>query len=484
MRLEGLLSGIKISKRVGTDVSEIGALHFDSRKVESGDVFFAVPGTRVDGHDYIEKALEKGASVIVLERMPEKFKDGVLYLKVSSASEALGKMASAFYGNPSKELKLVGVTGTNGKTSVVTLLYRLFSEMGYASGMLSTVVNKIADREIPATHTTGDALQINRLLREMADSGVTHCFMEVSSHAIEQDRVAGLDFDGAVFMNITHDHLDYHGTFRKYIDAKKKLFDGLPKSAFGLVNSDDKRGNFMLQNCKGARKTFAVKNMADFKAKIVTLAYEGMELDIEGQSVWFRLTGKFNAYNLLAVYAVATLLGEEQDEALRTLTGLKAAPGRFEAVPNQTGITAIVDYAHTPDALENVLSTIEGLRKGDESVLTVVGCGGDRDKTKRPEMAKIAVELSDKVILTSDNPRSEDPEAILADMKAGVPKGDARRVLSITDRKEAIRTAIMMAKPGDVILVAGKGHETYQEVNGVRYDFDDRKVLGETFGES
>ena len=455
---------------------------FDSRKVSANAAFVAVPGTQVDGHDYIQTALEKGANTIVCERLPEQLKEDVTYVQVISSAKALGIMASNFYGNPSEKIKVVAVTGTNGKTTTVTLLHQLFVRMGYSTGLLSTVENKINEEVIPSTHTTPDAVSVQALLRKMVDAGCTHCFMEASSHAIVQERIAGLKLAGAVFTNITHDHLDYHGTFDEYIKAKKKLFDELPKDAFALVNADDKRGMVMVQNCKGTHQTFGLKSHADFKAKILSNTLEGLELDINGKLIWFRMIGSFNAYNLLGVLGVAVLLGEDEEEVLRQLSGIKGAKGRFDRI-SIGGITAIVDYAHTPDALLNVLSTIDNIRNKTEQVITVVGCGGDRDKTKRPLMAQTACDWSNKVILTSDNPRSENPENIIEDMKAGISPVNQRKAIAITDRKEAIKAAFLLAQPGDIILVAGKGHEKYQEINGVKTSFDDKQILKDCFNQ-
>ncbi|HLW21153.1 MAG TPA: UDP-N-acetylmuramoyl-L-alanyl-D-glutamate--2,6-diaminopimelate ligase, partial [Cyclobacteriaceae bacterium] len=404
--------------------------------------------------------------------------DGVTYVQVVSAAKALGIIASNFYDHPSQKLKVIAVTGTNGKTTIATLLHQLFMELGHISGLLSTVENKINDTVVTATHTTPDAIAINELLVEMVNAGCTYCFMEASSHAIVQERMAGLKLAGAVFSNISHDHLDYHGTFEEYIWAKKRLFDELPKDAFALVNADDKRGLVMLQNTKASKHTYALKFPADFKAKIITNTLQGLELDIQGKAVWFRLIGKFNAYNLLAVLGAAVLLGEEEEEVMMQLSMMKGAQGRFETFECQ-GIIAIVDYAHTPDALENVLKTIQGVRTGGEQVITVVGCGGNRDKGKRPIMANIACQYSTKVVLTSDNPRNEDPMEILQDMQAGVNPVSMRKVVTIPDRREAIKNACLMVAAGDIILVAGKGHETYQEIKGVRYPFDDLVVVRE-----
>ncbi len=459
---------------------EVSDLVFDSRKVSSFALFVAVKGTQVDGHEFIQTAIEKGAKSIVCEALPATLEKDITYVQVADSAKALGYLASNYYENPSEKLKLVAVTGTNGKTSTVTLLYQLYIEMGYAAGLLSTVENKINGEVIPATHTTPDAINIQKLLKTMVEKGCTHCFMEASSHAIHQGRTAGLTFAGAVFTNISHDHLDYHGSFDDYIKAKKKLFDDLPKEAFALVNADDKRGLVMLQNTKATKQSFALKYPADFKAKILSNTLEGLELDINNRQIWFRMIGEFNAYNLLAVYGVAVLLGEDEEEVLMQLSKVKGAQGRFDKTSYE-GVTVIVDYAHTPDALENVLKTIQGVRTGIEQVVTVIGCGGNRDKTKRPLMAKIATQLSNKVILTSDNPRNEDPMAILREMEAGVSPVDFKKSTIIEDRREAIKNAIVNASKGDIILIAGKGHETYQEIKGVKHDFDDRQVVKEIF---
>jgi UDP-N-acetylmuramoyl-L-alanyl-D-glutamate--2,6-diaminopimelate ligase len=432
----------------------------------------------VDGHDFISVALEKGATTIICEQLPEALASGITYIQVVDSAKALGIMAANFYGNPSEKIKVVAVTGTNGKTTTVTLLHQLFVRMGYSTGLLSTVENKINEVVIPSTHTTPDAVSVQALLRKMVDAGCTHCFMEASSHAIVQERIAGLKLAGAVFTNITHDHLDYHGTFEEYIKAKKKLFDELPKDAFALVNGDDKRGGVMVQNCRGTLQTFGLKSAADFKAKILSNTIEGLELDVNGKLIWFRMIGSFNAYNLLGVLGTAVLLGEDEDEVLRELSAIKGAKGRFDRI-SIGGITAIVDYAHTPDALDNVLKTINAFRTGNEQLITVVGCGGNRDKTKRPTMAKIAVSESTKAIFTSDNPRFEEPAEILRDMQAGVGPTDFRKTLTIEDRREAIKTALLLCQKGDIVLIAGKGHEDYQEIKGVKHHFDDAEVVTE-----
>lgn len=476
--LKDILYKVSLISTKGDMDININNLVFDSRWVIEGDLFVAMRGTQVDGHDFIDKALERNASCVVCEVLPANLKEDITYVQVVDAAKALGMMAANFYNHPSTKLTLVAVTGTNGKTTMVTLLHQLFSEMGYQTGLLSTVENRINDTVLPATHTTPDAISINQILHQMLDAGCTHCFMEASSHAIVQERTAGLSFAGAIFTNISHDHLDYHKTFDEYIKAKKKLFDELPVSAFALINADDKRGLVMVQNTKAKKHSFALKYPSDYKAKIINNTLHGLELEINQQSVWFRLIGEFNAYNLLGVYGTAMLLGEEEEEVLRQLSQLKGAQGRFEQIFYRD-ITAIVDYAHTPDALENVLKTIQKLRTGGEKLITVVGCGGNRDKTKRPVMAKIATQNSDKVILTSDNPRDEEPMDILRDMEAGINPVDMRKTLTIAERREAIKAACGMAGKGDIILIAGKGHETYQEIKGVKHPFDDREIVKE-----
>jgi UDP-N-acetylmuramoyl-L-alanyl-D-glutamate--2,6-diaminopimelate ligase len=475
--LKDILYKVPITSASGSTDVDINAICFDSRKVKEGSLFIAIKGTQSDGHGFIDKAISLGAVAIVAEKLPEVISDKATYVTVKDSAQALGIIASNFYGNPSEKLKLVGVTGTNGKTTVATLLYKLFSSLGYRCGMLSTVVNKIVDKDFVSTHTTPDPIQINELLVSMLEAGCTHCFMEVSSHAVAQGRIAGLHFIGALFTNITHDHLDYHRTFESYIRAKKGFFDGLSSDAFALVNIDDKRGMVMLQNTKAQKKTFALKKMADYKAKIITNSIEGLELEIGERNVWFKLIGDFNAYNLLTVYGAACLMGEDSDTVLLKLSALTTAPGRFELVLPGSKFTAIVDYAHTPDALKNVLETIEHFRTGQEQVIAVVGCGGDRDKTKRPLMAAVACKYSNKIIFTSDNPRSEDPLEIIKEMQTGVGPTDAKKTLVMVDREEAIKTACMLAKEKDIIIVAGKGHENYQEIKGVKHPFDDKEVL-------
>jgi UDP-N-acetylmuramoyl-L-alanyl-D-glutamate--2,6-diaminopimelate ligase len=440
-------------------------------------LFVAIGGTQSDGHAFIPNAIRAGASTIVCEVLPEEIDPNVTYVTVKSSAEALGVIASNYFGNPSEHLKIVGVTGTNGKTTVATLLYKLFGALGHRVGLLSTVENRIGDQVLTATHTTPDPIQLNGLLRQMIDAGCSYVFIEVSSHAIDQQRISGLKFTGAIFTNITHDHLDYHKTFENYIKAKKKYFDDLDREAFALINADDKRGMIMLQNTKATKYTYGLKRMADFKGKIITNSIEGLELEIAGRNVWFKLIGDFNAYNLLAAYGTSVLLGQDNEETLTKLSALDGASGRFQLVLPGAKYIAIVDYAHTPDALQNVLETITQFRTGTEQVITVVGCGGNRDRTKRPLMAAIACKLSDRVVLTSDNPRDEDPMEIIKEMQTGIKPTDVRKTLVIADREEAIKSACMMARERDIILIAGKGHETYQEIKGFKYAFDDREVV-------
>jgi UDP-N-acetylmuramoyl-L-alanyl-D-glutamate--2,6-diaminopimelate ligase len=478
MRLTHLLKGLEYESKGNLELldAELSELVFDSRKAKAGTVFLALKGTNADGHDFIEKAISQGAEIVVCERI-DNFVPAVLYIQVGNSHHALGIMACNFYDNPSKQLKLVGVTGTNGKTTVATLLYKLFRAMNQHVGLISTVENRIDDKVLESTHTTPDPVSLNKLIAEMRDSGCDYVFMEVSSHAVDQDRIAGLDFDGAIFTNISHDHLDYHGTFQNYIYAKKKFFDQLPSHAFALVNYDDKRGMVMLQNTEAKKYGFSLKSLSDFKAKILENNIDGLLLEIDGRELHSRLVGDFNAYNLLSVYAAALLLGEEKDEVLKLISNLSAAEGRFDYLRNETNdISAIVDYAHTPDALEKVLLTIQKIR-GNGRIITVVGCGGDRDKSKRPLMAKIASNYSDIALLTSDNPRSESPEVILAEMESGIPAHAKSKVLIIADRRQAIKAACRLAQRGDIVLVAGKGHEKYQEINGVKNHFDDKEEL-------
>ena len=481
--LNDILKAVETIQVVGNTEIPVTGIIFDSRKVDVGCLFAAIKGTQADGHQFIDMAIEKGAKAVLCEQLPENINEEIAYIQVENSSKAMGELASAFYDYPSTKLKLVGITGTNGKTTTVTLLYNLIRKLGYSAGLLSTVRNYIDEQIIEATHTTPDAVQMNALMKQMVDAGCEYCFMEVSSHAIDQHRIAGLEFVGAVFSNITHDHLDYHKTFAEYIRAKKKFFDDLKPGSFALINTDDKNGNVMVQNTKAKVKNYAVRSAADFKAKIIESHFEGSMLNIDGMDVWTYFVGRFNAYNLLAVYSTAHMLGFSKDEILTALSELKPVEGRFETLRSQNGITAIVDYAHTPDALLNVLNAINQIRNDDQELITVVGAGGDRDKTKRPEMAKIATENSNKVILTSDNPRTEDPNQILEDMKKGISPENNKKMLSIVDRKEGIRTACLLAQKGDIILVAGKGHETYQEINGVKHHFDDREIIQQNFNE-
>lgn len=478
--LRDILYNVNIVAVKGSTDTAVNALNIDSRAIRPGDAFIAIRGVHADGHLFIDKAVQQGAAVVICEELPAQPADNVVYVQVNSSATAAGVIAGNFYDNPSHKVQLVGVTGTNGKTTIATLLFKLFSALGYHCGMLSTVQNQIGDRIVPATHTTPDPIHLNALLADMVTDGCDYVFMEVSSHAIHQQRIAGLKFAGGIFSNITHDHLDYHKTFDEYIRVKKSWFDGLPATAFALTNLDDKRGNVMLQNTKAKKQTYSLRTVADFKGKILENNLTGLIMLINETEVHFRLIGEFNAYNLLAVYGAATLLGQDKARVLQALSDLSGAEGRFDYIvsPNQR-IIGIVDYAHTPDALLNVLATIKNLRKGNEQVITVVGCGGDRDTAKRPVMAEVAVERSDRVILTSDNPRSEDPNEIIRQMEAGVPVHFKKKVLSITDRKEAIKTAISLANPEDIILIAGKGHEKYQEIQGVKHPFDDKQVLDE-----
>ena len=483
MKLSKLLTNVKPIACKGDVDIEIKGVNIDSRKIENGHLFIAMKGTQVDGHKFISKAIELGAVAILLEDMPEVLDDKVTYIQVASTEEDAGKVATMFYGDPSHKLKLVGVTGTNGKTTIATLLYRMFREFGYKVGLLSTVCNYINDEEYPASHTTPDPIELNCLLAKMVDEGCEYAFMECSSHAIHQHRIGGLDFVGGIFTNLTRDHLDYHKTFENYRNAKQMFFDGLSKNAFAITNADDKNGMIMVQNTKATVKTYSIKRMADFRAKILECHFEGMYLEIDGKEVGVQFIGKFNVSNLLAVYGAAIMLGKKPEEILIAMSTLKSVNGRLEPIQSPEGFTAVVDYAHTPDALENVLNAIHDVLDGKGGhVITVCGAGGHRDKGKRPLMAQEAVKQSDTVILTSDNPRDEEPQAIIDDMLAGLDTTQRKKVLTIVDRKEAIRTAAMMAKKGDVILVAGKGHENYQEINGVKHHFDDHEVIREIFG--
>ena len=480
--LKDILLPVQSQQILGDTNVEVTGICIDSRKVQKGSVFVAVKGTAVDGHAFIDRAIADGAIAIVCETLPSEVKGGVVYVQVKEAAPVVGLMADLFYGHPSQNMQVVGITGTNGKTTTATLLFNLFTALGYKCGLISTVQNHIGDVREISTHTTPDAASVQALLARMRDAKCTHVFMEVSSHAVHQHRIAGIHFAGGVFTNITHDHLDYHKTFDEYIKVKKKFFDDLPSASFALTNVDDKRGMVMLQNTKAEKNTYSLKAPANFKGKVLENNLTGLVMAVDGQEAHFRMIGTFNAYNLLAVYGVAILLGEEKMNVLRALSDLHGAPGRFETYmsPNDK-ILGIVDYAHTPDALINVLATIKQLRTEGQQLITIIGCGGDRDKTKRPIMAQVACEHSDKAILTADNPRSEDPEAILNDMESGLTTTQKKRSLRISDRKEAIKTACMLSQPGDIVLVAGKGHETYQEIKGVKYPFDDRIILVESF---
>lgn len=481
--VEELLSGITVVDRKGAAVSEVSGVESDSRQVKPGYLFVAVRGASVDGHTFIPQAMAQGAKVIVCEEFPTELNGEVSYIKVDDSAVAFGLLASAWYGNPSRELTLVGVTGTNGKTTTATLLYEMFRSLGYKAGLLSTVCNYIDTVKVPATHTTPDPLHLHRLLREMVDAGCQYAFMEVSSHSAAQHRIAGLDFDGAIFTNLTRDHIDYHKTVEAYLKAKKSFFDGLPEGSFALTNIDDKSGLVMLQNTRAEKHTYSLRTMADFKARIIESRIDGMTLEINGKTVEVMFVGKFNAYNLLAVYGATCLLGQNPDEVLRKMSLLVPVAGRFQTLHSSRGYTVIVDYAHTPDALNNVLTSIREVLGNRGNIITVVGAGGNRDKGKRPMMAREAVNLSDRVILTSDNPRFENPNDILNDMLAGLDAEQRRKTLTQVDRREAIRTATQFANPGDVILVAGKGHEDYQEIEGVKHHFDDKEEVEKLFAE-
>ena len=481
MRLNELLKNVETLNIVGDVNVEITGVNIDSRRIEKGHLFVAIPGTVTDGHKFIPKAIELGATAVLCEKIPEEQTPEVTYVQVASTEDAVGKVATLFYGDPSRKLKLVGVTGTNGKTTIATLLYNMFRKFGHKCGLLSTVCNYIEGEAIPADHTTPDPIELNRLLAQMVDAGCEYAFMECSSHAIAQKRIGGLKFAGGLFTNLTRDHLDYHKTFENYRDAKKAFFDGLDKDAFAITNADDKNGMVMVQNCKAQIKTYSTRTMADFKAKIIECHFEGMYLDINGKEVGVQFIGKFNVSNLLAVYGAAVMLGKKPEDILLILSTLKSVNGRLEPIHSPEGYTAIVDYAHTPDALENVLNAIHEVLNGKGKVITVCGAGGNRDKGKRPIMAQEAVKQSDKVIITSDNPRFEEPQDIINDMLAGLDQKQMKKVLSIVDRREAIRTACMLAEKGDVILIAGKGHEDYQEIKGVKHHFDDKEVVKEIF---
>lgn len=481
MKLNDILKSVAVVKTVGTPDREITGIQIDSRQIEPNHLFVAVRGTQTDGHDYIPKAIEKGATVVVCETLPAETAAEVTYIVVADTEDAVGKLATTFYGNPTQRLKLVGVTGTNGKTTIATLLYNMFRYFGHKVGLLSTVCNYIDGEAIPTEHTTPDPITLNRLLGQMADRGCEYAFMEVSSHAVAQKRIGGLDFAGAIFTNLTRDHLDYHKTFENYLKAKKAFFDGLSKDAFAITNADDKNGLVMVQNTKATVKTYSLRTMADFKTKMLEDGFEGMLLDMNNREVNVQFIGRFNAYNLTAVFGAACMLGKSPEEVLIALSTLRPVSGRFDAVRSPKGYTAIVDYAHTPDALENVLNAIHEVLNGRGKVITVVGAGGNRDKGKRPLMAKEAAKQSDRVVITSDNPRFEEPQDIINDMLAGLDKDDLNKTLSIADRREGIRTACMLAEKGDVILVAGKGHENYQEIKGVKHHFDDKEVLNDIF---
>jgi UDP-N-acetylmuramoyl-L-alanyl-D-glutamate--2,6-diaminopimelate ligase len=478
--LRDIIYGVRIENVVGSTNIAIEHVAYDSRKVTKFTLFVAITGTQSDGHDFIEKAIDLGANAVVCERMPSIINEKATYVLVNDSSKALGIISANFFDHPSEKLKLIGVTGTNGKTTSVTLLYDLFRLFGYKVGLLSTVVNKIHNEAVDATHTTPNALELNALLHRMVQKGCSYCFMEVSSHAVHQNRIYGVKFAGAVFTNITHDHLDYHKTFDNYIAAKKGFFDQLSDDAFALTNADQTHGNTMVQNTKAKVYSYGIKSMADFKTKIIENRFDGLHLEVDKKDIFLKLIGDFNAYNATVAYAVAVLLGKDKLEVLAALSNLSAPNGRFQQLVSDTGIIAIVDYAHTPDALENVLDTIKSFRTGNEMVITIVGCGGNRDKEKRPKMAEIATRFSDKVILTSDNPRNEEPEVIIEEMRKGVPPQDFKKTLSITNRKEAIMTACSLAHKGDILLIAGKGHETYQEIKGEIFPFDDYKIVSET----
>ncbi len=478
--LKDILYKSRITEVRGSTNIAVESITMDSRAVKPFCLFVAVKGVTTDGHAYIENAIKSGAVAIVCETIPAEVNDAITYVQVSNSAEALGYIAANFYDNPSEKLKVVAVTGTNGKTTTATLLYRIVRKLGHKAGLLSTVVNRINDKEVPSTHTTPDAISLQKLMSDMVEAGCEYCLMEASSHALHQHRITGVNIKGAVFTNITHDHLDYHKTFNEYIKAKKILFDILPSSAFALINHDDRHSEIMIQNTKAKAKTYALQSMADYKTKILDNSFSGLHLSIDQQELYTRLIGDFNAYNILAVYATCIELGFDKMDVLTAISTVEAPEGRFEYFTNADNITAVVDYAHTPDALKNVIETIQNIRTGNERLITVVGCGGDRDRAKRPVMAKLAAELSDQAILTSDNPRSESPEAIIEEMRTGLDPILLRKTLSITDRMEAIRTACSLARPGDIILIAGKGHEKYQEINGVKHPFDDLTIAKET----
>lgn len=481
MKLRDLTKNIRNATFCGSDEADIKGVNIDSRKIEAGHLFIAIRGTQADGHQFISKAIEQGAVAILCEDLPQERVEGVTYIQVPSTEEVVGEVATLFYGDPSRKLHLVGVTGTNGKTTIATLLYHMFRKFGHRCGLLSTVCNYIEDEAYPTAHTTPDPIALNSMLAKMVEAGCEYVFMECSSHAIHQRRIGGLKFDGGIFTNLTRDHLDYHKTFENYRDAKKRFFDDLPKTSFAIINADDKNGMVMVQNTKATVKTYSTRSMADFRAKILECHFEGMYLEIDGHEVGVQFIGKFNVSNLLAVYGAAVMLGKKREDILLILSTLKSVSGRLQPIHSPEGFTAIVDYAHTPDALANVLNAIHEVLNGKGHVITVCGAGGNRDKGKRPLMAQEAVRQSDRVIITSDNPRNEEPQAIIDDMLAGLTPQQMKKVLSISDRREAIRTACMLAQKGDVVLVAGKGHENYQEIKGVKHHFDDREVLQDIF---
>jgi len=481
--LTNILEDVQLIETIGNNTIGISSVEFDSRRVNKSSLFVATRGTQVDGHTFISNAIESGASAILCEELPKTLNKSVCYLKVENSQQALGIISSNWFNKPSQSLKLVGVTGTNGKTTIATLLHQLFLDLGYEAGLISTIENKIGKNILPSTHTTPDAISINSLMAKMVEAKCEFCFMEVSSHALHQYRTAGLDFDGAIFTNISHDHLDYHKDFASYIRAKKMFFDGLKQKAFAITNQDDRNGLVMLQNCHAHQYTYSIKSLGDFTAKVIENEFTGLNLNIDGQDVWFRLIGTFNAYNLLDIYSTAVLLEQDQ-QVLSRLSNISPVNGRFEVIQDHRGVSAIVDYAHTPDALLNVLQTMQDTLSEGNRIICVVGAGGNRDKSKRPKMAKIAVDYSHQVILTSDNPRFEKPEDIINDMKAGLSARESLKAISITNREEAIKTAYQLANPGDVILVAGKGHETYQEIEGVKHHFDDKEVISKLFNQN
>jgi UDP-N-acetylmuramoyl-L-alanyl-D-glutamate--2,6-diaminopimelate ligase len=481
VKLADILTGIKVLQLQGNVKINLSGITFDSRNVMPGVLFVAVKGTLSDGHDYITGAVASGASAIVCEQIPEPFSPNTTFIRVKDSANALAYLASAYYNHPSRKFKLIGITGTNGKTTTVTLLHRLFMDLGYKSGCFTTIRNYIGNETMEATHTTPDPVQINRIMKDMADAGCQYVFMEVSSHALAQQRIAGLSFDGGIFSNITHDHLDYHKSFEEYLKAKKLFFDNMPAGSFSLINTDDRNGKVMAQNTKSTVSYYGIRSMADFKGRIIESHFNGMLLNIDNIELWTKFIGEFNAYNLLAVYSCARLLGHNKEEVLRLISSMDTVEGRFQYVQSEKGVTAVIDYAHTPDAIMNVLKTIRQIRKGNEQVITVVGAGGNRDKTKRPVMAKTAAEMSDMLILTSDNPRNEEPIDIINDMKTGLDSRLLEKTIIQPDRREAIKTACMLARKGDILLIAGKGHETYQEIKGIKHHFNDVEVVSALF---